>query len=186
MNTLLAVVRGLPARIEESLLAEDDPRLWEQALHAAAEDASALCPTGASSLYAIVGSCSHWIRPHQSRWIAAGGFALPVGYGDGAGFRRGLPNFDWRVTLQFDPMQVGWTCPLQLPTKRFRSVRLAIPSRTTRHLQAAVHSIWSAGTLDAKHKRTVFYGFRKLEPGWRLVARHQEGEGQAPITAPAR
>lgn len=171
-------VAGLPALIEQRLVTDDDPDLWIELLRAVAEDASALRERGASRLYAIVGCCSHWARPHQSRWTAAGGFALPEGYGDGEGFLGGLPNLDWSVTLQFDPSQPGWVCPLQPPTKRFCSVRLAIPSRTARHLQAAVHAVWSPGTLDAKHKRTVFYGIRKSENGLALVARSERGEGQ--------
>jgi hypothetical protein len=171
-------VVALPALIEERLAADDDPGLWVEILRAAAEDASVLRTRSESSLYAIVGSCSHWARPHQSRWIAAGGFALPLGYGDGEGFVGGLPNFDWSVTLQFDPNQPGWFCPPQSPTKRFRSVRLAVPSRTVRHLQAAVHAVWSPATLDAKRKRTVFYGLRKSDGGWKLVARLECGEGQ--------
>lgn len=167
---------GLPALVAERLCTDDDPELWAEILRAAAEDAAVLRTP--SKLYAIVGSCSHWARPHQSRWTAAGGFALPEGYGDGEGFLHGLPNLDWSVTLQFNPEQPGWDCPIQAPTKRFSSVRLAIPSRTARHLQAAVHANWSRGTIDTKHKRTVFYGFRKSESGWKLVARSERGEGQ--------
>jgi hypothetical protein len=169
----------LPARLEERLGRDDDPSLWQVILHASAEDASVLCANrGSSTLFAIVGSCSHWARPHQSRWTAAGGFALPQGYGDGEGFLGGLPNLDWSITLEFDPTLPGWICPAKLPTKRFDSVRLAVPSRTARHRQAAVHAIWSSGTLDANHKRTVFYGFRKSEQNWKLVARSERGEGQ--------
>ncbi len=169
---------SLPKPLVERLGADDDPTLWHAILDAAAEDASLLQPPGGrSKLYAIVGCCTHWVRPNRSRWTAAGGFALPVGYGDGEGFRRGLPNLEFHVTLQFDPALRAWICPLEIPTKRFNSVRLAIPSRTARHPQAAVHAIWSSGTLDAKHKRTVFYGLRKSEHGWKLVARFVRGEG---------
>jgi len=28
----------------------------------------------------VVGACSHWVRPHNSRWNAAGGFVCPDGY----------------------------------------------------------------------------------------------------------
>jgi hypothetical protein len=172
----------LPRPIEERLTLDDDPRLWGEVLHAAAVDAMTLqAGVGRSSrLYAIVGSCSHWLRPHQSRWTAAGGFALPEGYGDGEGFLRGLPNLDWSVTLQFERHQLGWVVPQQPPTKRFNSVRLAIPSRTARHRQAAVSAIWSPGTLDTRNKRRVFYGFRNLDEGWKLVARWQRGEAQRP------
>ena len=171
-------VVALPALIEERLGADDDPGLWVEILRSVAEDASVLRAQGGSRLFAILGCCSHWARPHQSRWTAAGGFALPEGYGDGEGFLGGLPNLDWSVTLQFNPNQAGWVCPLQSATKRFSSVRLAVPSRTARHLQAAVHAVWSPATLDTKHKRTVFYGFRKSKGGWKLVARSERGEGQ--------
>jgi hypothetical protein len=168
-------VPGLPALIEERLAADDDPGLWVEILRAAAEDASMLRTRYGSSLYAVVGRCSHWARPHQSRWTAAGGFSVPLGYGDGEGYVGGLPNLDWNVTLEFDPNRPGWVCPLQSPTKRFRSVRLAIPSRTARHLQAAVHAVWSRATLDPKQQRTAFYGFRKAGDGWKLVARSEFG-----------
>lgn len=167
----------LPALIVERLGADDDPNFWIEILRAAAEDAAVLRTSGESRLYAIVGRCSHWARPNQSRWRAAGGFAWPEGYGDGEGVLGGLPYLDWSVTLQFNPDQPGWDCPLQTPTKRSSSVRLAIPSRTVRHPQAAVHAVWSRATIDKKYKRTVFYGFRRLEGGWRLVARREHGEG---------
>ncbi len=127
-----------------------------------------------SELYAIIGSCAHWIRPHQSRWTAGGGFALPAGYGDGEGFLKGLPNLDWSVTLQFDRGETAWTSPETPPIQRFRSVRLAVPSRTVRHRQAAVHAVWSAGTLVARSKQTVYYGFRNSTDGWKLVAHETE------------
>src|SRR5260370_6103360 len=123
-------VVALPALIEERLGADDEPGLWVEILRSVAEDASVLRAQGGSRLFAILGCCSHWARPHQSRWTAAGGFALPEGYGDGEGFLGGLPNLDWSVTLQFNPNQPGWDYPMQPPTKRFSSVRLAIPSRT--------------------------------------------------------
>jgi hypothetical protein len=167
---------ALPAAVEERLGAGDDRGLWEEVLRVVAEDASVLLVKGRSSrLYATVGACSHWLRPHQSRWTAAGGFALPTGYGDGEGLLRGIPNLDWSVILEFDHDRPGWASPRQAPAKRFDSVRLAVPSRTARHAQAAVHATWSRGTLDAKNKRIVFYGFRKSAEGWKLVARHQHG-----------
>lgn len=166
---------ALPVLLQERLGADDDPGLWAEMLRAAAEDASVLGPRSASKLYAIVGRCSHWARPHQSRWTLAGGFSVPLGYGDGEGYLGALPQLDWSVTLQFDPGQPGWICPLQSPTKRFLSVRLAIPARTARHRQAAVHAVWSPATLEARHGRTVFYGLRRLDGVWKLVARSQLG-----------
>jgi hypothetical protein len=166
----------LPRLVEERLSEEDDPALWAQVLKAVAEDASVLqVANNRSHLYAEAGVCSHWLRPHQTRWTAAGGFAFPIGYGDAEGFARsGLPGFDWRVKLQFNPAFVNWIVPSELPTKRFSVVRIAVPARTTRHRQAAVHTLWSPGTLDARQKRVVFYGFRNLTGVWQLMARSKE------------
>ena len=157
---------ALPGAIKEQLSPEDDPALWGRVLQVLAEDVSTI------ELYAEIGRCSHWLRPHQTRWPTAGGFAWPTGYGDGnSGFSRtGLPGFDWSVVLQFDPDLMGWVIPEKLPTKRPNRIRVAVPSRTTRHGQAAVHTLWPAGTLDARNKRAVFYGFRSLSGYWELKA----------------
>jgi hypothetical protein len=169
---------ALPRPVEEHLTKEDDPALWQRVLETVAEDASVLqVANNRSHLYTELGACSHWLRPHQTRWTAAGGFAFPIGYGDGEGFApgvSGLPGLDWRVILQFDPALIGWVIPAESPTKRFSFVRIAIPSRTARHRQAAVHTVWSPRTLDAKEKRTVFYGFRNLSGVWKLAARSKE------------
>ena len=167
----------LPAAIAEHLSEEDDAALWEQVLKTLAEDAAALEITGHSPLYAEAGRCSHWLRPHQTRWTAAGGFAYPIGYGDGEGFApgvAGLPGFDWSVRLQFVPASSAWDSLPTSPPKRSGSVRVSVPSRTTRHRQAAVHTLWSPGTLDPRHKRTVFYGFRNVNGVWELKARSRE------------
>jgi hypothetical protein len=178
MADLVLTSVALPTSIENHLAPEDDPALWEQVLKVVAEDASLLeAVKNGAPLYADMGSCSHWLRPHQTRWTAAGGFAAPIGYGDGAGFApgvAGLPRFDWRVRLQFDATSVAWINPKELPTKRFNCVRVAIPSRTTRHRQAAVHTLWSPRTLDARNERTIYYGFRNLNGVWELVAHSKQ------------
>jgi hypothetical protein len=171
MTDQLQASVALPFALKERLSAEDDPALWEQVLKVLAEDASVLeLVTDGSPLYAEVGVCSHWLRPHQTRWTAAGGFAWPAGYGGTRFSRTGLPLFDWSVRLQFNLAPIGWVIPETSPAKRFISVRVAVPSRTTRHRQAAVHTLWPPGTLDAKRKRTVFYGLRNLNGVWERKA----------------
>jgi hypothetical protein len=161
----------LPSTVVDRLSGEDDPALWEQVFNVLAQDASTLgIIRDGSRLYAEVGACSHWLRPHQTRWTAAGGFALPVGYGGVRFSRTGLPGFDWSVKLQFSQAPLSWVVPETLPSKRSLTLRVAIPSRTTRHPQAAVHTLWPAQTLDAKRERTVFYGFRNLIGCWELKA----------------
>lgn len=170
----------LPPALQERLTVEDDPTLWEQVLKTLAEDALTIEPVKhGSALYAEVGVCSHWLRPHQSRWTAAGGFAYPTGYGDGDGgglpvARVGLPRLDWSLKLLFIPTSGEWVVPTELPTKRFNSIRVAIPSRTTRHRQAAVHTLWSPRTLDARRKLTALYGFRNSNGIWELKAHFRQ------------
>src|SRR6185437_9765561 len=116
----------LPQPIHERLTADDDGALWATVLDAAADDAMTALQRGRSEpLYAVVGLCSHWIRPHQSRWTADGGFALPLGYGDGSGLLLGgLPQFDWSVNLCFNFERRLWGTPDEPPTKGHHSVRL--------------------------------------------------------------
>ncbi len=180
----------IPEAVQERLTAHDDPQLWIEVLRAAADDALYLQTElgHGLKLYAIVGACSHWFRPHQTRWTAGGGFAAPIGYGPGKLYRRGQPELDWSVILQFDFDGQLWSTPERPPPKNFRSVRLAIPTRTTRHAQAAIHVEWSPGTYRAKTKRIDFYGFRKLAEGdsgaaWSLVA-HSKPRGEAPNATP--
>jgi hypothetical protein len=98
----------LPGPIEEKLSAQDNPALSEQVLKAVAEDALVLLAANRRAhLYAEAGMCSHWLRPHQTRWTAAGGFALPSGYGGAPHYRAGLPEFDWSVKLEFEPRAPG-------------------------------------------------------------------------------
>ncbi len=180
MKDQLQAPAVLPIALRERLSVEDDPALWKQVLQVLADDASVLEPvTDGSHLYAEIGACSHWLRPHQTRWTAAGGFAWPSGY-DGVGFSRtGLPHFDWSVTLRFNPTQMDWVNPEELP-KRFLSVRVALPSRTTRHRQAAIHTLWSRRTLDATRERTVRYGFRNVGGVWELKACSRDRERTDP------
>jgi hypothetical protein len=160
----------LPAPITERFGAEDDPGLWSTALQIISDQAAFLSTSIRKRLFAEVGACSHWIRPHQTRWTAAGGFAWPEGYGDGEGCKGALPTIDWRVVLQFDDANRRWTVPTIRPDKRSLSVRLTVPTRTARHGQAAVHAIWPRGTIDARFKKTMFYGFRQRAGTWELKA----------------
>jgi hypothetical protein len=167
----------LPIALNDRLSADDDAVLWEQVLKVLAEEASILeLVADGSQLYVEVGVCSHWLRPHQTRWTAAGGFAWPVGYGGTRFSRTGLPLFDWSVRLQFNPAPAGWIVPEKPPTKRSVFVRVAVPARTARHRQAAVHTVWPPKTLDVKRERTVFYGFRNSDGVWELKACSRDRE----------
>jgi hypothetical protein len=138
---------------------DDDPELWRAALgHILSE------VEPGPGLLVEVGRCSHWLRPHQSRWTADGGFARPTGYGGGGGGHclSALPQFDWSVVLGWDGAE--WEA---VPRRSVRAgLRVAIPSRTRRHRQAAIHTLWHTG----REKVVVFYGFRRRDDGWICTA----------------
>jgi hypothetical protein len=151
----------------DNLTSDDDPALWEQVLKVViAEFNSRLEEVPAKTLKFIeIGACSHWLRPHQTRWKADGGFAWPSGYDGGTYSSRGLPEFDWSIVFQLQ--DDFWQKVNRYSGKQKIVFRIAVPSRTTRHNQAAIHCFWP------HDKETVFLGFRKEEGEWCLRARQQ-------------
>lgn len=155
---------------------EDDVALWRACVADVYRDAAYLCQHNPKERWVetVLGSCSHWLRPHQTRWTADGGFAWPTGYAGAPFSRSGLPEHDWHVRMFFDFEQGSWTAVD--PRKRFapRSLltfRVSVPSRTTRHPQAAVHTIWIPGSPPCPKEQLVqFYGYRRGERGWELRA----------------
>jgi len=101
----------LPAALAEHLSPEDDPALWVQVLKGLAEDAREFAILS-SKLYAEIGACSHWLRPHKIRWRPPGGspvgygFAYPVGYGvanpAGHGKRQRFLWRNWPPTFRLE------------------------------------------------------------------------------------
>ena len=108
-------------KILNKLASDDDPQLWE----AVGESIFADFPK-TEGLIVEIGRCSHWLRPHQTRWTAAGGFAWPSGYGGHSFSRSGLPLFDWSVMLK--RTSGGWE--LVSDDTAEPSLRITIPSRT--------------------------------------------------------
>ena len=136
------------------LSSDDDPALWDAALDYILAEVDKR-----AGAVVEIGRCSHWLRPNQMRWKADGGFAWPVGYGKrGRGVWGGLPEFDWSVLLVW----TGESWELAEQKSGEGMLRVAIPSRTTRHAQAAIHTLWKIG----REKQRVFYGFRKKDRGW--------------------
>lgn len=148
----------------------DDFGLWRVAVgHVMSE-----LPERLPGTLVQIGRCSHWLRPHQSRWKADGGFAWPTGYGSGQGghFNTALPQFDWSVTLTWTGQR--WE---EARDKRGKpAVRVTVPSRTSWHEQAAVHTVWMTG----REKEMRFYGFRRKDGVWRCTAESEWNEDRAP------
>lgn len=151
----------------DRLGSEDDAALWQVALdHILAQLEKK------HGVTLEVGQCSHWLRPHQTRWTADGGFAWPTGYGGTRFSRTGLPLFDWSVILEWTGE--AWAAPSKKP--KHLDLRIALPSRTTRHQQAALHTLW-------RHVRVMerrFYGFRKKDGAWKCTAETEWAEDHNP------
>jgi hypothetical protein len=151
----------------------DDRVFWEAAIDVIFRDADFLCrrQDRRDVIVAQVGACSHWLRPHQTRWTADGGFAWPIGYG-GTGFSRlGLPEFDWFIKRRWDRLTSSWQPERDTPRTDCLVFRVALPTRTTRHLQAVVHTVWTPGPpVSPRRQLLQFYGFRKKKGRWLCTA----------------
>src|SRR6185437_15741505 len=160
-----AAVDSLPLHLRNG----DDFELWRVAL----EQILSELPLRTGSLVQI-GRCSHWLRPHQTRWTADGGFAWPTGYGSGTGgfCPEALPQFDWSIMITW----TGDRWELAHDKSAKPALRVAIPSRTCRHQQAAVNTIWMTG----KEKERRFYGFRYKDELWSCTAESEWLEDRAP------
>jgi hypothetical protein len=155
--------------LEPKLVADDDHALWRAALFVLADEvAQRQGKESQRGIWAmVVGECSHWVRPHNSRWNAAGGFVSPDGYKDS------VPELDWYVIFAFRNCE--WKSVEKLPGKKTKVVRVAIPARTARHKQAAIHTRW------APNGETVLYGFRKVADKWQCVAASDE-KSRGPVS----
>lgn len=154
---------------------EDDADLWRAVLDTVLADLAVV--QSSPTVLVEVGRCSHWLRPHQTRWTADGGFAWPSGYGSGTGgySRNGLPQFDWSVVLE----GVGWDWAEAEDRSACIALRVAVPSRTRRHRQAAIHTEWRIG----QEKERRFYGFRRRDGVWRCTASGDWAEDRQPAQA---
>jgi hypothetical protein len=155
--------------IAEHLTGDDDPDLWDVATTTLLAEAAAAAVDTREEVYAQIGCCHHWISPHHPiRWTADGGFAWPFGYDKtttGWSYRA-LPAFTWSESLRWtgdgwEPGRTGRRCLV---------FRVAIPARTARHLQAAVHTIWTPRSPTDREKVVQLFGFRKREGLWSLTA----------------
>ena len=148
-----------PRIIAEHLSADDDPQLWEVAIRTLLAEAADAAAEVRTEVYAEVGCCHHWISPHRPiRWTADGGFAWPFGYNKtvtGSAYRAS-PEFTWSA-LSVDGRGLG-AGPNGTAMLIFR---VAVPARTARHLQAAIHTIWTPRSPRSKDKVVQLFGFRK-------------------------
>ncbi len=154
----------LHSAILEKLDDGDDAALWQLVWETAISGIELV-----DGVTIEIGRCSHWLRPNKSRWRADGGFAWPTGYGGRGYSLLGLPLFDWSVVLLWDGQ--NWTL-----TEHAKDswLRVAVPSRTNRHQQAAIHTIEMPD-----EERMRLYGFRRKQDGWRRTADSREARDKS-------
>ena len=156
-------------RLSES----DDARFWSTVLNDLAQEFESLCINESEDydIFFQIGACSHWLRPHQFRLAAAGGFAYPSGYAESRFGYNALPEFDWFVIFHFDKTHSAWLKSDKFFGKRKLVCRVALPTRTVRHNQAVVNVSWSPGTpTQPKEKAKSFLAYRKIDDEWQQVA----------------
>jgi hypothetical protein len=101
------------------LHAEDDTSFWVTAFDTLLSDIEALYPEKSKKqdIFLQIGACSHWLRPHQMRWAASGGFAWPNGYlqkyqdhvnNSHGPIGTGLPELDWFVLAHWNREKKEW------------------------------------------------------------------------------
>ncbi len=152
---------------------EDDLGLWQALLEVLSVDIGVVLAATPKTapIFVEIGLCSHWLRPHQTRWMAAGGFAWPTGYNPtvtGHGFWE-HPALERDVSFRVEPSGV-WQAGRAARPRRPLVLRVAVPSRTTRHPQAAVHTVWlPRSPLQPDERQYRFLGFRRAEKTWSLM-----------------
>jgi hypothetical protein len=180
MDELL--IESFKQQVIPHLTPQDDATFWVAAFDVLLSEIEALYPDkkNKQEIFLQIGACSHWRRPHQHRWTASGGFAWPDGYiqkyqdhmkNSWGPIGSGLPEFDWFVLVHWNHEEKKWEMvePKFYGKKRL-VFRVALPRRTGRHRQAAIHTIWTPGTPEQPYKQVVkFYGFRKRKQGWECV-----------------
>ncbi|MEL7171342.1 MAG: hypothetical protein AAFN05_00035 [Pseudomonadota bacterium] len=165
--------RSILACLAPYLCSDDDTVFWHEAISVIISDIEAQISDHSprNKIALRIGACSHWLRPHQTRWKAAGGFAWPVGYGGVRHSRKGTPELDWSITFVRNAVTEKWEPSDRPETKDTLLCRVALPTRTKRHNQAAVHTNWEPGNpSNPKLTSTRFYGFRREAATWACVA----------------
>lgn len=159
-----------------SLSDDDDEAFWRVAVATIYRDAEYLLRHNPEHkcITTRLGACSHWRAPHRVRWKADGGFAWPSGYDGRRYSMMGLPELDWHVDLTWDPHRQRWE-PTEVHTlpaaRKVLTFDAALPARTARHAQAAVHTVWTPGwPARPTEELVVFYGYRKQGGEWTLRA----------------
>jgi hypothetical protein len=166
-------MRRVIDELSSNLLADDDPALWLTVLQVVNRDISRRFSEAAESardLLLLVGACSKWLRPHQTRFrVNDEEFAWPSGYGGAGLSRTGLPEFDWCCCFQRDNADFTRIDVPHAIGKRQFFVRVAIPTKTVHRRKASVNVLWTPGTpADSRQVLVRLLAFKKIDVQWKL------------------
>lgn len=168
---------NLAGWIGERLTADDDPRLWQIATDRVVSRAEYFLRPyrGRERIFVQIGSCSHWLSPHNNGdWFSEDvKFAWPSGYGRNGRWVLGFPEFDWSLIWEWIGQEnCTWHPVDRASGRRPLVLRVAFPARTARHVRAVVHTYWTPGSpANPKKKSTEAYAFEKKNDRWRWVAK---------------
>ncbi len=150
---------------------DDDLQLWSAVLNVAIGDINRRFEASESTrdLYLLMGPCSKWLRPHQTRLLIHDReFAWPSGYGGTSYSRSGLPELDWCCCFKrnqdqtFDNIDVPYKI-----TNRKLAVRIAVPARSLGRHRASVNLMWTHGTPENPRRPIVrLLAFNKIDVNW--------------------
>jgi hypothetical protein len=152
----------------------DDRGLWDVVLRIALNEVSTQVAEAQSNrdVFLVVGTCSSWLRPHQTRWrVGDLEFAWPSGYGVVGYSRFGLPELDWCCCLQHNGAR-GFAM-VDVP-RRFKKrqivLRVAVPTQTIDRRKASIHMYWTPGTPGNVRRSVVrFLALSRTDARWSLV-----------------
>jgi hypothetical protein len=160
--------------IVERLSPGDDSGFWQTAVEKIVGDAEVLCRRyqGKDSIFAQIGSCSHWMSPHnKGSWFSDSRFARPTGYGCSGFSIYGLPEFDWSLSFEWQ-QDDRWTPAPRVHGRRPLVLRVALPARTAKHIRAVANVYWTPGSPTIPEEKALLgYAFRKANDRWGLVER---------------
>ena len=162
------------AEICQKLTNDDDERLWQSAVNELFRDARFLCEHSRTNslIFTRIGSCSHWLSPHNNgSWLQDARYAWPSGYGGSGWSIRGLPELDWSLSWQWEERDKTWVAVEEIHGKRPLIFRVAVPSRSARHQRAVVHALWTPGSPTVPKKKLLqAYGFTKVGERWECTS----------------
>ena len=123
-------------------------------------------------LFLVVGPCSSWLRPHQTRWrVGDLEFAWPSGYGGTRFSRTGLPELDWCCCFQYsgDDAYTMVDVPRRFK-KRQILLRVAIPTKTRDRWKASINMFWTPGTpRNARRSIVRLLAMLRKNDRWNLA-----------------